>query len=365
MVDTKMYRYEPDYAVSPGEILEENLKKRNIKKVDLAQRCGLSAKTISQIINGIAPVSPETALCFQRVLGLSANVWNNLEANYRLFLAKKKIREDLTQWTDWAERFPTKQLAERGWIEPKSEIVETTEQLLDFFGVGKVQAWNAKYGEFQVAFRCSPSFKSSRESVSAWLRIGEICADKVKCASFNKTKLLTYLREIRGLTVEDPNVFEPTMRRLCAEAGVALVFVSELPGTHLSGATRWISKEKALIVLSLRHKRDDHFWFSFFHEAGHILLGGKKKIFLDEMNSWNDPEEDLANDFASTILMPGEDYQEFLDKGEFTITAVRRFADKQGIAPGIIVGRLQHEGIIPWNALNGLTRRFELIEACN
>lgn len=78
MVETKLYKYEPDYAVSSGEVLEETLETRNIKKVDLAHRCGLSAKTISQIINSSAPVSPETALCFQRVLGVSANIWNSI-----------------------------------------------------------------------------------------------------------------------------------------------------------------------------------------------------------------------------------------------------------------------------------------------
>ena len=155
------------------------------------------------------------------------------------------------------------------------------------------------------------------------------------------------------------------MRRMCADAGVALVFVSELPNTHLSGATRWITKDKALIMLSLRHKRDDYFWFSFFHEAGHILLGRKKAIFLDEMNAWTDPEENLANEFASNFLIPKEKYQAFLEKSIFTPASATSFAQQLGIAPGIIVGRLQHEKVIPWRSLNGLTRRFELIEACD
>ena len=114
MVETKNYRYEPDYVVRPGEVLEENLEARNIKKVDLALRCSLSAKTVSQIINGSAPVSPETALCFQRVLGVSANVWNNLEANYRLSLAKQSVRRELASYTEWAEKFPIQQLIKRG-----------------------------------------------------------------------------------------------------------------------------------------------------------------------------------------------------------------------------------------------------------
>jgi HTH-type transcriptional regulator/antitoxin HigA len=363
MVETKLYNYEPDYAVTPGEILEETLKIRNIKKVDLAQRCGLSAKTISQIINGTAPVSPETALCFQRVLGVSANIWNNLEANYRLFLVKQNARKELTKFTEWAQRFPIKQLMEKGLIEHKANLVETVEQLLDFFGVGSVEAWESKYSELQVSFRCSPSFESSRESVSAWLRIGEIYADDVRCATYNKTKFMTALESIRTLTSKNPDIFETKMRRLCAAAGVALVFVSELPNTHLSGATRWITKDRALIMLSLRHKTDDHFWFSFYHEAGHILFGRKKSIFLDEMNTWNDPEEERANEFASNILIPRERYDAFLERNTFTPTSVRSFAKQIGIAPGIIAGRLQHDGRIHWRSLNNLKRHFELVEA--
>ena len=154
------------------------------------------------------------------------------------------------------------------------------------------------------------------------------------------------------------------MRRLCAEAGVALVFVSELPGTHLSGATMWLNKDKALLMLSLRHKRDDHFWFCFFHEAGHILLGKKKSIFLDEMNSFKDTEEDMANEFASNILISPDLYRDFVAQKDFTPVAIGNFTRQLGIAPGIVVGRLQHDREIHWRTLNELTRKFELIEAC-
>jgi len=155
------------------------------------------------------------------------------------------------------------------------------------------------------------------------------------------------------------------MREICADAGVALAFVGELPGTHLSGATRWVGKAKALIMLSLRHKSDDHFWFSFFHEAGHILFGGKKSVFLDEMNAWIDPEEEKANRFASDILIPRQAYTAFLDKEIYTYSSVQSFAQTLGIAPGIVVGRLQHDGVISWQSLNSLKRKFELIEACD
>jgi addiction module HigA family antidote len=364
MVETMQYAYQPDYVVKPGDVLEEMLDTLTIKKNDLAQRCDLSTKTISQIISGNAPISPETALCFQKVLKVHASIWNNLEANYRLSLARRSTLEEFGSSIDWANGFPLKQLIERGYIEKREKPAEIVEQVLAFFGVGSVSAWEAKYGEVQVAFRCSPSFKSSREAVSAWLRIGEICASKVECQPFNKATFLAALDSIRALTSEDPVVFEPRMRKLCADAGVALVFVREFPKTHLSGATEWISKDKALLMLSLRHKRDDYFWFSFFHEAGHIIQGGKKSIFLDEMNGWACPEEDLANEFASNMLIPEGKYRIFVANQDFSPTAVRRFAAELGIAPSIIVGRLQHNKEIGWQELNFLTRQFELVEAC-
>lgn len=365
MVEMKLYKYEPDYVVAPGEVLEETLETRNIKKVDLAKRCGLSAKTVSQIIGGIAPISPETALCFQRVLGVSANIWNNLEANYRLFLARQNIRKELLKSADWAKKFPVKQLIDRGLIECKEDPVDILEQLIEFFGVGSIEAWKSKFEQMQVSFRCSPTFQNSSESVSTWLRIGELCAAKMKCNLYDKNKFISALSEIRNLTLEEPEIFEPKMKTICADAGVAFVLVGELPGIHVSGVTRWIAKDKAIIMLSLRYKTEDHFWFSFFHEAGHILLGPKKSIFLDEVNNkWKSQEEERANEFASDILIPEDGYKNFVENGIFTHSSVQKLAQELEIAPGIIVGRLQHDKIIPWQALNNLKRKFELTEAC-
>ncbi len=363
MIKTTTYQYKPDYAVPPGEILEETLEARNIKKRDLAERCGLSAKTVSLIMSGKAPITPETAIQLERVLGVSADIWNNLEANYRLFQAKIVERKRLSEHEEWLKLLPIAQLIRRGFIQRKRTTEEMVEQLLGFFGVGSVIAWQEKIDRLQVAYRRSPSFQSSPESVATWLRIGELRAEKVECAPYNESRFNKALEEIRGLTREEPKVFEPKMEQLCAEAGVALVFVSELPKTHLSGATRWLDKDKALIMLSLRYKWDDHFWFSFFHEAGHIIHHSKKSAFLDEENMALSDEEEWANQFAADMLMPREMYNNFVTEKEYTSSAVQSFAQQLGIAPGIVVGRLQHENIISYkSSLNYLKRRFRLVE---
>jgi len=140
---------------------------------------------------------------------------------------------------------------------------------------------------------------------------------------------------------------------------VAIVFVPELPRTRASGATRWLTPEKALIQLSLRYKTDDHLWFTFFHEAGHIALHGKRVIFLEKATGRGKiGHEQAANRFAEEILIPKRDFDRFVASGQFAEQAIAQFASDLGIAPGIVVGRLQHHGFLRYDQCNGMKRRF-------
>jgi Zn-dependent peptidase ImmA (M78 family) len=195
------------------------------------------------------------------------------------------------------------------------------------------------------------------------LRRGEIIAQNIDCHPFDSAQFRGALNEIRMLTLKPPSEFGPAMKRFCSEAGVALVFLGEIPKTRLSGATRWLNKDKALIMLSLRHKTNDHFWFSFFHEAGHILLHGKKMMFLDDVIQAKSELEDEANQFAANMLIPDKAYKVFVANNRPpTRASVSTFAAAISITQGIIVGRLQHDKIIAFAALNELKERFELQE---
>jgi len=188
------------------------------------------------------------------------------------------------------------------------------------------------------------------------LRLGEIAAQAIECLPYSDKKFKRALMEIRKLTKQDPQQFCPKMNTLGAQAGVAVVFVKEMKGAPVSGASRWLTPQKAMIQLSLRHRSDDHFWFSFFHEAGHILLDGKKEIFID-VNHENNEREEAANRFASNMLIPVEKQKELHTLTE--IRSIRRFAREIGIAPGIVVGRLQHEGIIGYHQANNLKQKYQ------
>ncbi len=357
-MSTVANQFEPDYAIPPGEILEETLEARGMKKAEFAERCGRSEKMISQIINGQAPITAETAIQFERVLGVSAGVWNNLEANYRLTVAKSEQQKALLAQKDWAKRFPINKMVELEFISKPESPTDRVEKLLDFFGVGSAAAWEERCTRICVAYRKSPSFQSAPESVAAWLRMGELIAEDIDCVPYDREGFIEALYEIRGLTREPTDVFVPELRKLCATVGVAVAFVPELPKTRLSGAAHWLNKDKALITLSLRHKSDDHLWFSFFHEAGHILLHGKKDVFIDESKFDDKDKEEEANRFARNALIPLKEYRVFIRLGRWDTKTIIAFARKLGIARGIIVGRLQHDGLIPYNHHNRLKRRF-------
>lgn len=357
-MSTRPNQFEPDYAISPGEILEETLDARGMKKTEFAERCGRSDKMISQIISGLAPITAETAIQFERVLGINASVWNNLEANYRLILAKAEQQKELKSQISWAKRFPIKDMVRLRFVsEPKTKT-DQVEKLLDFFGVGSVSAWEEYCARTCVAYLKSPSFKSAPESVMAWLRMNELIASEIETLPYQKDKFVEALSEIRNLTIEAPEVFVPVMTKLCAQSGVAITFVPELPKTHLRGAARWINKEKALIMLSLRHKSDDHFWFTFFHEAGHILLHGKKEVFIDDTSESKNGIEEEANIFSRNILIPSKDYNRFVNSGYNSIQKILQFSQAINISPGVVVGRLQHDKLIDFSRFNRLKKKF-------
>lgn len=357
----KALTFTPDYAVPPGETLLETLQTLGMSQVELANRTGRPLKTINEIIKGKAAITPETALQLERVLGVPAPFWNNLERNYRDALARTKERKRLATGLTWLKKIPVKALMKAGVIRNLADNKALLVEVLNFFGVGNPAAWERVWTAQRAVFRRSPAFRSAPGAVAAWLRIGELRAQRIQCAPFDRAKFRATLGQIRGLTVKPPEIFQPESHQLCAKAGVAVVFVSELPGTHVSGATRWLTPKKALIQLSLRYRTDDHLWFTFFHEAGHILLHGKRRIFLEDSRA-TDSQEKEADAFAANSLIPPAVLREFLQRGDTGKAAIRGFAKQLGISPGIVVGRLQHERSLPYSHCNDLKRRFVLVE---
>lgn len=345
----------PEYAIPPGWVLKEYLEVRGFSQAKFARRCGRSPKLISEIIAGKAPLEARTALQFEKVLGLDASAWINIESSYRLRLAREVDAKNVAADIEWAKTFPVQELAKRECFPRPESDVDSIFKLLGFFRVASVDAWKTQYGNASVAYRHSPSFRSNEKVVATWLRLGEIEAEKQECASYNKGQFQKTVWRIRDLTCEPIDTALKQVEKLCNEAGVAFALVKPLKGMALSGAAWWLSPKKALIQLTARHKTDDHFWFSFFHEAAHIVLHSKREIFIDGDREGHTESEAQADKWASNMLISEAVWKQITQASSLSEQTVREFAKEQGIAPGIVVGRLQHEGFIPWNSpLNSL-----------
>jgi addiction module HigA family antidote len=359
MATEQKLAYVPDYAVPPGETLLETLATLGISQAELAERTGRPTKTINEIIKGKAAITPETALQLERALGVPAAFWNNRERQYRETLARLQEREGLQKVVKWLKGFPVAAMAKCGWIEASPDKVSQVQELLNFFGVASPDQWNGVWGQECAQFRKPAAFPTDRGALAAWLRKGELEARDINCEPYNDDVFRAALQSVRGLTGEVPDIFVREIRQMCARGGVAVVFVPELPKTRASGATRWLTPQKALIQLSLRYKTDDHLWFTVFHEAGHIVLHGKRDIFLESGTPPGDvTAEKEADRFAEDVLILRAEWNRFEAAGLYDRQSIANFARVQGIVPGIVVGRLQHAGLIPYNRLNDLKRRF-------
>jgi len=338
---TKTYPYEPNYAVSPGEILEEHLDAIGMNQKELALRTGLTEQSIVRILQGEQPVTVNTANKLELVLGVPARMWNNLEALYRERLAKIAEKSLHESNIAWLKTVPWKELVKRKVVPNEKDKAALVKHVLAFFGVGNVEQFHAYWKQQlqSVAARKSQSFASELGPTSMWIRLGELQAHAIDTNPFDKKKFRQALYDIRALTNESPSSFEPKMRTLCADAGVALCFERGIAKAPWHGASRWLSPDKAMLLLSLRGKRDDQFWFSFFHEAGHILHDSKKEMFLNDGHS-DDPSEQKANDFASEILIPKKHDKEI--ETFTTENELYKLADTLNIAPGIVAGRYQY-----------------------
>lgn len=265
---------------------------------------------------------------------------------------------------DWLRQVPCNDMAKLGWLPKQRDKKAQLVDVLRFFGIASVKQWGEMWSRLAVAYRQHDQQETSAVAVSAWLSQGELEAERIECAPYDKAAFRDALDEVRGLTAEtDPERFVPKLQDQCAAAGVAVVFVPALSSIGVSGATRWLHPEKAIIQLSLRYESDDHLWFTFFHEAGHILLHGKKALFLEDadgagVNGMDAEKEAEADAFAEQELIPRRTFSAFASRGTFSKAAIHAFARSQGIAPGIVVGRLQHKGLLPYTHCNDLKVRY-------
>ena len=360
MMTTEISRVVSDMAISPGEVLQEKIEARGMTQKELAARLARPPQVINEIIRAKKAITPDTAVGLGKVLGIDPQYWINLETDYRMILARNREIAALAENAEWLNAYPIREMVKRGWIEAGRDKISRLKALLTFLEVAVPEP--LAYQE-AVGFRITEAAqqKVSPGALAVWLRQGELEARRRSTNDYDPAVFRRALGDIRQMTEDPPAKFVPAMTDLCAQAGVALCLVQEFPKSGANSAARWLGDRKAMIQMSIRGKWADIFWFTFFHEACHLLHHRtRRRIVIDGIADPGTAElEDEANEFAGDLLIPPDAWETFCDSGSFTPQSVRRFARSVNIAPFIVVGRLQKEKLLPCNQLTNLKRRYE------
>ena len=352
--------FNPNWVSPPGETILDLLEERGWSQSEFAERVGYTKKHVNKLVKGTASISDDAAIRFEKVLGSTARFWLAREIQYREALARQQEIVELRRQQAWLKELPIAHMVRYNWIRSFTDKGQQVAECLRYFEVASVRAWRKRYERPLAAYKASESHKMKPGPVAAWLKQCERQAADVGCQAFTAKKFRKTLLGIRALTTEHQvEVFAPKLEELCAAVGVAVVFVPSPTGCPVTGATKWLTPNKALLALSLRHRSNDHLWFAFFHEAGHLLLHGKKLTFLEFDGGMNPALEIEADKFAQDQLIPPTLAKE-LEYLEHRQSAILEFSERAGIAPGIVVGRLQKHYGLAWKThLNRLKARYQ------
>ncbi len=348
-----------EYVIAPGETILELLDANCMTQLDLANKTGINKKTINEIIKGKAPITTSTALKLEYVFNIPASFWNNLESSYREAIERQRDIESIKEDEKYLESIPYSEMAKRNWdwIEKTRDSYEKIINLRKFFSVASL-GFDTELKR-KLAFRKSNSENFSFESLYCWLRFGEIQSNKDDYPKFNIEILKENSKKIRNLANKSFLEQLDLIRELLKKSGVALIYEPHLPNTYVNGISYKISCEKAIIMISDRGKKDDILWFTLFHEIAHLIKHSKKEVFVDlEDTEVNDIELE-ADEFARNILISDSVYNDFVKNHVvFNENIIRDFSIRNNISTGIVVGRLQKDGIIGWNQFNNLITRI-------
>lgn len=352
--------FTPEWFSKPGDTVIALMEKRGVSSSEIVARTGWSRETLRGVLGGAVAIDDDIAAKLSEVVGGSSDFWKRRQVQFDRDLLAASKRVPRSEASDWIKSLPVKQMREEGWLPGTTNYDDVLRASLAFFDVSGPEEWQLRYTQFanEFRFRTSATFDSTVGALSAWLRQGELEAATEDSAAWDAEGFKEQLFELRSLSrSKQPHNFIPKLRHACAATGVAVVFVKSPPGCRASGASRFVSDERAMMILSFRHLSDDHFWFSFFHEAAHLLLHGTDKTFVDGDLADDTEEEAEANAFAAGMLIPNDRLEEMLEL-RARMEDIVRFAQRIGVSPGVVVGQMQHHNVIGPQQMNGLKRRF-------
>lgn len=331
-------------ASPPGFYLRAVLDALKMSQAQLAARTGLSTKHINQVIQGVATLSPEIAIVLERAVGVPSKVWNDMEAAHQDAQARERAQQRLGDYVHWLHQFPTEELQRRGIVNNCTDAATQAGQLLSFFQVADPDAYSRVWsGAVASGYRRAGHLKVDPNATALWLRLAEKASAELDLAPYSQESFTNLLPKLKALTrYENDEEALRELQHLCAQVGVAVVYVADIKGSRACGAARWPTPAHPMIVLSGRYQYADSFWFSFFHEAVHVTTHPKREIYIDlDQRTDNDDGLETEADRGAARHLLGPVVLKRLHQG-MRHPQVRELADQAGVHEGIIAGQLAH-----------------------
>lgn len=348
--------------MKPGELLNKYLQENNMSRKELAIRTGVTEKHISTVISSERPIS----LAFAHKLGY-------VFENFEFWLQKQneydqeqmKIRElneineeeinilkNLKGIIDY--------LVDKNYISESKDKAQRVLQMREFLKVSNLTT--IKNLSYSAAYRAqvNDNLVIDPYVVYAWQRMCEAETENVK---LNKDLNVEYLQQninkIKGLMKLRAQDAVEGLSEIMADCGIAFKVVRNFRGAPVQGFIKKEMDGKLILCLTIRGKRADTFWFTLFHEIGHVINKDYESNFID-FNSVNGEMEERANEFARDNLISPNDYKEFvLNCNDFTWDNIKQFAKKEEIEPFVVLGRLQNDGYLDWTEYSDKVKYYD------
>lgn len=355
-------KYKDIVAFHPGYYIADIIEDMEVSQAEFAKRIGTTAKTLSKLINGQANISNDLAKKLSAMMGTSVEVWQNLQNTYDRKLIEMQQAKDYDEQTKIIKEIDYRYFVDVVDLPITRNVNDKVANLCRFFRVSDLRIMLQP--DFLVNFRTSTSCNNEKNIINsrAWIQTAINISKNINTSPYDAQKLKRYLPELRSMTVQKPEEFLPRMKEIFADCGVAFVLLPHLKNAGVNGAVKWINDERVVLAMNNRGLDADKFWFSLFHEIKHVLQQKIKTVFIsstmEEMIDINNKLEKEADEFATDYLISPSDYKKFSPSKYTSDNEIVEFAKKIGIHPGIVAGRMQHDGIIPQNGCSKLKEKY-------
>lgn len=350
-----------DLIIHPGETIADVLEERGISQVELASRTGVSSAYISNVIAGKKGISANFAMGLEYALGVPKSFWLNLQAIYESELLEANEGQTITEEERSARedlKDVVQYLRKRGMMpirEKKDDSILSLRKALQISNIANLREM-IPVG----AFRMAANTTVNPCVLGAWIRLCQIAgSNKNILAKFEKKYTIDLINEIKHIMCQKDANIQEDLKNVMEKYGIDFSVARNFRGAPVHGYISQKADGIYQMVLTIRGSYADIFWFSLFHELGHIFNGdvAKNLKFIDDGSDRN--KEIAADFFATNMLLSPESYDAFIKRGDFSIEAIQKYAASQGVMPYIVIGRLQKERYLDYRTYSNFKLRYK------